>query len=68
MSAPRFLCADPCGFAAAWVRYDEKSLTYDIYADEACETYIGNADTESAAKGIAQDWFDDEAQAASSGE
>ncbi len=68
MAAPRFLCRDPHGCAAAWIRYDEKSLTYDIFADEACEAYIGNADTESAAKEVAQDWFDEEAQAASGGE
>jgi hypothetical protein len=62
MAAVRFLCHDLHGGGEAWIRFDETSLTYDIFADQACETYIGNADTESAAKVIAQDWFDDEAQ------
>lgn len=62
MAAPRFLTHDQHSGREAWVRYDEKSLTYDVFADEACEEYIGNADTESAAKAIARDWFDDVSQ------
>lgn len=67
-AAPRFLTYDQHSGREAWVRYDEKSLTYDVFADKACEEYIGNADTESAAKVIAQDWFDDTAQTKPEGE
>lgn len=63
MATPRFLCHDSHSGREAWIRYDERSLTYDIFADDACQAYIGNADNVSAAKVIAQDWFDDEAQA-----
>ena len=62
MAAPRFLAHDPRAGLEAWIRYDEKSLTYDIFADENCEEYIGNADTELAATVIAENWFEDAAQ------
>jgi len=60
MDASRYLCHDQYSGQEAWVRYDNQSLVYEIFADEGCEEYIGSADSESDAKVIAQDWFDDQ--------
>lgn len=61
MNTPTLIATDERLQLEAWALFDDDAQLYELFASEACDDYIGNADTLADCTAVAQAWFADRA-------
>ena len=59
MQQPTLIARDTRQGLEVWQTWDDSAGVYELWASDACDDYIGCADTRAEAQAIARDWFAD---------
>lgn len=61
MRHPTLIARDTHQDLEVWQTWDEGAQVFELWASDACDDYIGCADTRAEAQAIARWWFADRA-------